>query len=656
MASSRVLLVFTVNFILIHLVTNSIAQPDLMYDVCPDSADNYTMNSTYQENLNSLLSSVSNIAIDYGFYNSSIGQNTEKVNMIAFCRGDLTPDTCHSCVNDVSQKLKQVCPYKKEAIGWYETCMFRYSNRTILGTLEADPAYARWSAINVSNAQLFNKTLRDLLASIRGEAAMGDSLRKYGTGQVNLTDTESIYAQVQCTPDLSLLQCNTCIDAAIALLPEKDSDLKVGGRIAGPNCDLRYEPYSFYSSVADPPQLPPASSPPSLTPPKGTSNTSWIIIATSVSGITVIVILVSYIFYKWRKRRTDKEIGDKEIGRKQEESHDLPLFRLDTIKVATQNFSWQNKLGEGGFGPVYKGKLVDGKEIAIKRLSNASGQGLQEFKNEVTLIARLQHRNLVKILGCCFEGDELLLIYEYMPNKSLDVFLFDPSRAAELDWKRRLVIINGIARGLMYLHEDSRLKIIHRDLKASNVLLDDEMNPKVSDFGMAKIFGGNQSEDNTKRVVGTYGYMAPEYAMGGLFSVKSDVFSFGVLLLEIICGKRNSQFSLLEGSQSLLNFAWELWSEGRGLELLDPLLLDSCVEDEVLKCVQIGLLCIQDDPSDRPTMSSIILMLGSDAADFPQPRETTFSIRRPVGKSVESSSSSKLGSFNDVTLSTLTPR
>ncbi|XP_062077882.1 G-type lectin S-receptor-like serine/threonine-protein kinase SD1-1 [Humulus lupulus] len=185
------------------------------------------------------------------------------------------------------------------------------------------------------------------------------------------------------------------------------------------------------------------------------------------------------------------------------EDLELPLFDLWTINVSTDYFSVSNKLGEGGVGPVYRGKLEDSQEIAVKRLSMSSKQGLNELKNEVKLIAQLQHRNLVKLLGCCVQGDESLLVYEYMPNKSLDSFIFDQNQGKLLEWCKRFQIICGIARGLVYLHQDSRLRIIHRDLKASNILLDSELNPKISDFRLAKIFGGDQIEDRTKRVIGT---------------------------------------------------------------------------------------------------------------------------------------------------------
>ncbi|XP_043719675.1 G-type lectin S-receptor-like serine/threonine-protein kinase At4g03230 [Telopea speciosissima] len=339
-------------------------------------------------------------------------------------------------------------------------------------------------------------------------------------------------------------------------------------------------------------------------------------------------------------RESDQEMsafpfdGDSEHARdpnkfgKDEKTIDVPFFDFESIMAATNNFSNLNKLGQGGFGPVYKGMLMGGKEIAVKRVSRSSGQGLEEFKNEVLLIAKLQHRNLVRLLGYSIKGDEKILLYEYMPNKSLDSFIFGQSRCALLNWEKRFNIILGIARGLLYLHQDSRLRIIHRDLKTSNILLDEEMNPKISDFGLARIFGGNQSAENTNRVVGTYGYMSPEYAFDGIFSTKSDIFSFGVVLLEIISGMKNAGFHS-EHSLSLLGYAWELWKEDKVLDFMDKsLLCESYNAHEVSKCFHVGLLCVQEDAGRRPTMSNVIFMLGSEIVTLPTPKEPAFIARK----------------------------
>ncbi|KAJ4718136.1 putative Receptor protein kinase [Melia azedarach] len=317
---------------------------------------------------------------------------------------------------------------------------------------------------------------------------------------------------------------------------------------------------------------------------------------------------------------------------------DLKIFDFQSIAAATNNFSTANRLGQGGFGTVYKGKLLDGQEIAIKRLSKSSGQGIMEFKNEAKLISKLQHTNLVRLLGCSLQGGERLLVYEYLPNKSLDFFIFE-----------------GIAQGLLYLHKYSRLRVIHRDLKAGNILLDELMNPKISDFGMAKTFAMNELEANTNRIVGTHGYMSPEYVLKGIVSMKSDVYSFGVLVLEVVTGKKNN--STTQRSLNLVGYAWQLWNEGKGLELIDKKIDESHSPKEVLRCIHVGLLCVQDRATDRPTMSDVVSMLTNESMALPAPKQPAFFINVASDQEPEVTEIKlELCSVNDVTISGMEAR
>jgi len=301
-------------------------------------------------------------------------------------------------------------------------------------------------------------------------------------------------------------------------------------------------------------------------------------------------------------------------------------FTLEALLTATQNFHDDNKLGEGGFGPVYKGITADGLQIAVKKLSLTSLHGKREFLHEVELVAKVRHRNLLNVLGCCAEGSQRLLVYKYLPNRSFDKILFDPNKRIQLDWKKRYNIILGIARGLLYLHQDSPVRIIHRDIKASNILLDEKLNPKISDFGLARLFPEDEDETHVStRPAGTYGYMAPEYAMRGQLTVKADVYSFGVLLLELVAGRKNTDYNLSAEMPMLLGWAWRLYEGGNCVQMIDRAIIETCDEEQALRCIHVGLLCIQVDSSLRPPMSTVTLMLSTDSdITLPDPAKPVF--------------------------------
>ncbi|KAK7316575.1 hypothetical protein RJT34_00140 [Clitoria ternatea] len=531
------------------------------------SKPKFTPKSTYQTNLKKLFSTLSSKAsnnTNHGFYNTTVRGTTNTratVSGLFMCSGYI--DNCAECVRKSIRTLKTKCGFNKEAIIWSDECMVRYSNRFFFNTMEEKPSWCMQSTEDYHGPlESFNEILRSLMEDLLTQASETDPLgyKKFGVKKVTISEDKHLFGFAQCIPNMNKNNCTTCLRDAMTHLQTSCARGKIGGRVLYPSCIVRYDPYQFFPLPRD-------------------------------GEITT-------------------EMNSLQFG-------------LSTIQEATNKFSDDNKIGEGGFGTVYKGMLPNGHEIAVKRLKRNSRQGAIEFKNEVLLIAKLQHRNLVRLLGFCMERTEKILIYEFVHNKSLDYYLFNPKNQKKLTWAERYKIIRGIVRGILYLHEDSHLNLIHCDLKPSNILLDSIMNAKISDFGLARIVAIDQMQGNTSIISGTYGYMSPEYAMLGQFSVKTDVFSFGVIVLEIVSGKRNVDFHGGDLIDDLLSYAWKKWRDNKAFELLDPSLKHSFSE-EIRRCIQIGLLCVQGNPDQRPSMATIALYFNCDSLDLPSPQEPAF--------------------------------
>ncbi|XP_058760075.1 cysteine-rich receptor-like protein kinase 25 isoform X2 [Vicia villosa] len=445
-------------------------------------------NTISEKSFRLLLSDLSSNAASGKTFHTNV---SDLVYGLFMCRGDLPSRLCASCVTNAADKIYSKCLSFSEGIIWYSHCLVRYSNRYFVPSMETIPMYRDINITNHStpDQNLFASTLSNQLSELANKT--GNSDGKYMTNSLKLNDKQTLYTLEQCQPNLSNQECISCLNDVISRAVPWSLLGSVGGRVIYPSCNLRFELFQFYMEAGDEDQ-------------PSTRNAEKRTIIFIVVSIIILVILfsVGYYLLKRRGRKSRRTILRENFG---EESAIVEPLQFDwmVIQAATNNFSIDNYIGKGGFGEVYKGVLSDGREVAIKRLSESSKQGVEEFKNEVLLIAKLQHRNLVTFIGFCLEEHEKILIYEFVPNKSLDYILFDSEQKKLLTWIERFNIIGGIARGILYLHEHSRLKVIHRDLKPSNILLDENMIPKISDFGLARIVEISQDERSTKRIVGT---------------------------------------------------------------------------------------------------------------------------------------------------------
>ncbi|RWR93481.1 cysteine-rich receptor-like protein kinase 10 [Cinnamomum micranthum f. kanehirae] len=573
---------------------------------------NYTAHSTFYHNLHKILDSLTEHGPTNGFYNNSMGEDDNQVFGLALCRGDISADNCSTCLGMARREVTEKCLMRKTAIIWYDLCFLRYSNKQFLPSqgfedMECFPNQTGESRPYCSKFPLLCMFMRRLAQDLTSNL----SKDMFAAESKPLNWVQDVYGMVQCSRDLSMSDCQRCLQFAINRIA--NCNYSNGGRLLGSSCNLRFEFYPFFNSN-DSTDSPPTDSTPQPAHANGNNrsrNTGSnslppeyifaIVFMAIIATMMLLCIVATCLLMKPKEKETCRVAPEAPPESRNAE----PLkFDLDTILAATSNFSEENKLRECSLGHVYQGTLFDGREIEVNRLQWDSSQGIEQLKNEAVWTARLQHNNLFRLLGYCMEGDEKLLVYEYVSNKSLDYFLIDPVRRGQLGWDTRFMIIKGIAQGLLYLHEESPYKIVLRDLKASNIFLDRELCPKIGEFGFTRLSRGDY-------IAGTRGYMVPENEMREQFSVKSDIFSFGVLAIEIVSGRKRADFTQSQDAPDLLRRTWKQWMEGKVLELMDPTLVESCSISEVLRCIHVALLCVQENPADRPHMSVVNIMLNA---------------------------------------------
>ncbi|KAI3516204.1 hypothetical protein L1887_15115 [Cichorium endivia] len=546
----------------------------------------------------------------YGTATSGTGPNG---NIGLFqCYGDLSISDCIICYDSAHYLVPRCFPDTGARV-YLDGCFMRFQNYSFLDEYSG-PNDTAVCGNTTRKSGAFQDSVRQTVLKAVGDALTNvDYFAREEMVSNSGTVNESVYVLAQCWKTLNASSCRSCLDIAsnliLGCLPWSE------GRALITGCFMRYSDVNFLNPVSS-----------------GGRNKGRMIaiITASVSSFVILLVAVLIGLYIWRRRVIEKKrTGSYDAKKLAKILNDSSLnFKYSIIEKATGNWNDSNKLGQGGFGTVYKGVLPDGREIAVKRLFFNNKFRAADFYNEVNMISSVEHKNLVRLLGCSCSGPESFLVYEFLANMSLDHFIFDSVKGKELNWEKRFQIIIGTTEGLVYLHENTKTRIIHRDIKAANILLDSRLRAKIADFGLARSFQENMSHISTA-IAGTLGYMAPEYLAFGQLTEKADVYSYGVLLLEMVTGMQNNKSKNSEYSDSLVSIAWTNFQQGTVEQIIDPNLMfhtypKQNIQKEAIKVVHVGLLCTQEAPSLRPSISMALKMLVKDDEPLPTPSNPPF--------------------------------
>ncbi|XP_073019032.1 cysteine-rich receptor-like protein kinase 42 isoform X1 [Primulina eburnea] len=586
----------------------------------PPPVPNSSYIPVFVEEMRSLSQRVT--ADDWGNY--TVHSADFSIYSLAQCHSDLSHDDCLQCYAASRTRLPHCLPSASGRI-FLDGCFLRYDNYSFFDE-RTDPV---WDKVNCNSTVgvgvgvdvEFGKNVAELMDNLTAAAV---SNRGHAADGI-----KGVFGLAECWKTLTGDGCRECLAKANrevkTCLPSRE------GRALNAGCYLRYSTVKFFSNQSE------DSNRNSGVTKTGTS----IAIALSVAFFCMVSLFAGYASYgRWKRRKQRRS----NLGRISYSYNKSNLnFKYETLERATNYFDGSRKLGQGGAGSVYKGTLSNGQTIAVKRLFFSTRQWVDEFFNEINLISGVEHKNLVKLLGCSIEGPESLLVYEFVPNKSLEECI--RNKAKILNWKERFNIIVGTAEGIAFLHGGCSSRIIHRDIKSSNILLDENFNPKIADFGLARCFAADKTHLSTG-IAGTLGYMAPEYLVKGQLTEKADVYSFGVLVLEIVCGRKNNAFE--EDSGSLLKTVWKLYKTNRLTEAVDPLLKGDFPSMETSKVLKIGLLCTQASVAQRPSMEEVVRMLVNENCEIPEPNQPPFLNSMVSADSGQSSYSTNSSSSNTV--------